>query len=81
MLHAAEETLPFFYYIPWFAWIAIIGAIVWGIVAIIGALGGRNKGVEEALKQNTAINEKLIERLDGIDGRLGAVEKTLNDIP
>ena len=80
MLNSANDVLSLSH-IPWFAWIAIAGIIVWGIVAIIGALGGRNKGLEDALKQNAAVNERLIERLDGIDDRLGAVEKTLNDIP
>ena len=27
--------------IPWFAWIAIVGIIVYGLVAIVGSLTGR----------------------------------------
>lgn len=68
-------------YMPWFAWIAIAGIIVGGAIAIVGALNERKTELAEALKQNAEINEKLIARLDGIDSRLGSVEKTLNDIP
>ena len=27
--------------IPWFAWIAIVGIIIWGIVAMVGSITGR----------------------------------------
>lgn len=67
--------------IPWFAWIAIVGIIVGGIITLGNTFAGRNSKLSEALEQNTAVNEKLIARLDTIDDRLGAVEKTLNDIP
>lgn len=67
--------------IPWFAWIAIIGIIVGGIVSVSTMSNGRKSELAEALKQNAEINEKLVARLDNIDARLSAVEKTLNDIP
>jgi hypothetical protein len=68
-------------YIPWFAWIAIVGIIVGGLIALGRIFADRNSKLSAALEQNSAVNERLIERLDAIDGRLGAVEKTLNDIP
>ena len=27
--------------LPWFAWIAIVGIIIWGIVAMVGSITGR----------------------------------------
>ena len=70
---------------PWYGWIAIVGVIVWGVVAIGGGLGfGRNRrdaALADAMRDNAAVNKALLEKLDAIDGRLGAVEKTLNDIP
>ena len=71
-------------YIPWFAWIAIVGIIVGGIIAIAGGFKGRGKKLHEvtrALEENSVINQELLAKLEGIDQRLGAVEKTLNDIP
>jgi hypothetical protein len=68
-------------YIPWFAWIAIAGIIFAGFTIFMGSRDGGKAQLVEALKQNAEVNEKLIARLDGIDSRLGSVEKTLNDIP
>lgn len=28
-------------HIPWFAWIAIVGIVVWGLVTIVGSITGR----------------------------------------
>jgi hypothetical protein len=68
-------------YIPWFAWIAIVGIVVGGVITVATKFAGRNTDLAKALEQNAAVNEKLIARLDGIDSRLGSVERTLNDIP
>ena len=68
-------------YIPWFGWIAIVGIIVGGLITVGNQFAGRNTALAKALEQNAAVNEKLITRLDGIDARLGSVEKTLGDIP
>ena len=73
--------IPGLSFVPWFAWIAIAGIVVWGLTSIANTFAGRNKDVARALEQNAAVNEKLIARLDGIDARLGSVEKTLTDIP
>jgi hypothetical protein len=37
--------------------------------------------LRRTIEANTAVNQKLLERLDNIDTRLGVVEKLLNDIP
>ena len=68
-------------YIPWFGWIAIVGIIVGGLITMANTFAGRNTALAKSLEQNAAVNEKLIARLDGIDTRLGSVEKSLNDIP
>ncbi len=80
MLRMAEG-FEFLYYIPWFVWIVIFGIIAGVIITAIQTFGKRNDKLAKALEQNTLVNEKLIERLDAIDGRLGVVEKTLTDIP
>ena len=71
--------------VPWYGWIAIIGVVVWGVIAITGGIswgrGRKEEALAEAMRDNAAINKALLEKLDDIDGRLGAVEKTLNDIP
>ncbi len=80
-----DAYTPWFAYIPWFAWIAIVGIVVWGITVIVGTFGsGRGKKSDDlakAIEENAATNRALLAKLEGIDHRLGAVEKTLNDIP
>ena len=68
--------------IPWFAWIAIAGIIVWGAVVIVGAVKNtsKNEGLQKALEDNAATNRALLAKLEAIDTRLGVVEKTLTDI-
>jgi hypothetical protein len=71
--------------IPWFGWIGIAFVLVWGITAVVGsltwALKRDNPKLAEAIAENTAVNKALLEKLGTIETRLGAVEKTLNDIP
>jgi len=70
--------------IPWFAWIAIIGALGSGVTGIFYALRRKdtdNADLAHALEQNAAVNQALLAKLETIDARLGAVERTLNDIP
>jgi hypothetical protein len=60
--------------IPWYGVLGIIGALAWAAMVIIGALRyGSAKRRQPATE--------LVARLDSIDSRLAAVEKTLNDIP
>jgi hypothetical protein len=47
--------------------------------AELAASGGGE--LKRTIEANIAVNQKLIERLDHIDTRLGAMEKALNDIP
>lgn len=67
--------------IPWYAWIAIMGVVVFGITTIVGLSIGRNTELSKALAQNAEINQKLVDRLDSMDTRLASLESTLNDIP
>lgn len=73
--------MPELAYIPWFAWIAIAGIVIGGVVTLVKTLAERNDATAKALQQNTAVNEALVARLEGIDGRLAKLEKTLDDIP
>jgi len=76
--------------IPWFAWIAIV-AIVCGVTVEIVklALRSREKRAELSggselrgiLEQSNASNQRVAEKLDGLETRLAAMEKTLTDIP
>ena len=55
----------------WYYIIPVIGVLAWGAVVITWIVF-RNKRGEPG---------ELATRLDAIDSRLAAVEKTLNDIP
>ena len=76
--------------IPWFAWIVIV-AIVCGVTVEIVklALRSREKRAEFSggselrgiLEQSNASNQRVAEKLDGLETRLAAMEKTLTDIP
>lgn len=72
-------------YIPWFAWIAIVAIAAWGLIGAVGAFTGprsqSSKAVADALSEATASQKAVTERLEAIDTRLAAIEKTLNDIP
>lgn len=68
-------------YIPWFVWIVIVAIVAGVVITVTNSLAGRRSELTQALKQNAEVNARLLARLDGIDDRLGAVEKTLNDIP
>ncbi|MCX7522152.1 hypothetical protein OSC27_07650 [Microbacterium sp. STN6] len=37
--------------------------------------------LKAVVEQNTAVNRQLLEKLEGLEGRLANVEKTLNEIP
>jgi len=70
--------------IPWYAWIAIVGIIVWGVIAVLSntvwGRSGKNDYLTKALEDNAATNKALLAKLETIDERLGKVEKTLTDI-
>ena len=63
--------------------VPIVAIVVWGILAMAGALPGtgRSSDLKRALAESADTNSALLAKLENIDSRLGAVEKTLNDIP
>lgn len=71
---------------PWYAWLAIVFVAVSGAGGIVGSVvWGRRRDespeLAAAIADNTTVNKALLEKLGTIESRLGAVEKTLNDIP
>ncbi|HEX4399902.1 MAG TPA: hypothetical protein VHZ98_01085 [Galbitalea sp.] len=71
---------------PWYAWIAILFVVMSGIGGIVGSVvWGRRRDespeLAKAISDNAEVNKALLEKLGTIESRLGAVEKTLNDIP
>lgn len=64
-------------HIPWFAWIAIAGIVVFGITEIARLLFSDSSELTKAIEENATTNRALLAKLEGIDSRLGAVEKTL----
>lgn len=66
---------------PWYGWIAIAGILVYAVTIVASRFGNKNTELTKAVQQSTAINERLLAKLDTIDTRLGVVEKTLKDIP
>ena len=73
--------MPELSFIPWFAWIALAGILVGGVITLVKTVGERNDSTAKAFAQNTAVNEALVARLETIDARLARLEKTLDDIP
>ena len=71
--------------VPWYAWIGIVFVAFWGVIGLIGVITwSRRKespDLANAIAQNAEVNRALLEKLGTIESRLGAVEKTLNDIP
>ncbi|MGO1182269.1 MAG: hypothetical protein ACTHZ5_03990 [Micrococcaceae bacterium] len=54
--------------LPWFAWIAIVAVIVWGVVMVVGTVTGRDlpgSGSSDEL-------EKLKKRVKELESREGA---------
>ncbi|HSP76436.1 MAG TPA: hypothetical protein VLO31_09510 [Cryobacterium sp.] len=77
-------------FLPWFAWIAIVGIIAGVTSSIVAAsLRSREKQAEFAgaadlrvlVGQSTASNQAVLDRLDQLDIRLASIERTLTDIP
>ena len=76
--------MDFYWLIPV---VAIAGGITYAILNSYWKSGPRGSamvadpGLAAALAENAAVNKALLEKLNSIDARLGAVEKTLTDIP
>lgn len=74
-----------------FYWLIPVVAIAGGITYAIlnsywksgtrGNVAAADPGLSIALSENAAVNKAILEKLGSIDARLGAVEKTLTDIP
>lgn len=50
-------------YIPWFAWIAIVGALVWGVIQVVGILASRGttkRGHEELKHRIEALERRIL---------------------
>lgn len=55
--------------IPWFAWIAIVGIVVWGLVAAVGSTTGRpHKSGDDAAHREEI--EHLKRRIEDLEARL-----------
>ncbi|HEY2643311.1 MAG TPA: hypothetical protein VGI56_06145 [Galbitalea sp.] len=71
--------------VPWYAWVGITFVAFWGVIGLIAVISWSrrkdNPALAEAIVQNSEVNKALLEKLGTIETRLGAVEKTLNDIP
>jgi hypothetical protein len=72
------------YYI--FGWIipaiAVGGGLVWLILnSYWKSRRTGDSSTQKAVDEHTATNKAVLDKLDSIDSRLTAVEKTLNDIP
>ena len=55
--------------IPWFAWIAIVGIVVWGLVAAVGSITGRPHVSGDDAAQRDEI-EHLKRRIEDLEARL-----------
>lgn len=53
-------------HIPWFAWVAIIGALVWGVVQIVGMTTSRtnSRGIQEQQQQRLDMLERRVQSLE-----------------
>lgn len=77
------------YQVMQYAWAYLIPAIalVGGLTYIILSKYWKtraqlaNPAVQQALEENVVTNRAVLAKLDSIESRLGAVEKTLTDIP
>ncbi|NLZ98249.1 MAG: hypothetical protein GX920_05450 [Micrococcus sp.] len=43
--------------IPWFAWIAIVAIIVWGLVMVVGSITGRSMPSSRSSADQTEIDQ------------------------
>lgn len=55
--------------IPWFAWIAIVAIIMWGLVMIVGNLTGRQHKAQKGSSDREEI-EYLRRRIEELEAQL-----------
>ncbi len=65
-----------------FLWVLVplAGVIGWIITSVVRSKANANDQVAAALTQSAETNRLLAERIEQLDRRLAAVEKTLNDV-
>jgi len=62
--------------------VAIVGGITYAILSQYWKRrSNTDPRLESALEESVTANREVLARLDSIETRLGAIEKTLNDIP
>jgi len=63
--------------------VAIVGGVTFVILSSYwrSKRDASNPELQAALEANTAASKAIVEKLESIDSRLSAVEKTLTDIP
>jgi len=62
--------------------VAIVGGITYAILSQYWKRrSNTDPRLESALEASVTANREVLARLDSIETRLGAIEKTLNDIP
>lgn len=58
--------------IPWWAWIAIVAIIMWGLVTIVGTISHRNAPAEP---EDAEELERLKRRVDDLEYRMGRLDR------
>lgn len=66
-------------YIPWFVWIVLAGIAFAAVVSVVDTWGKTRRKVAEAAAAPSRV--EVLERLDAIDRRLAAIERSLDEIP
>ncbi|GAA4479776.1 hypothetical protein GCM10023190_23460 [Enteractinococcus fodinae] len=56
-------------HIPWFAWIAIVGIVVWGMVAAVGSITGRPHQARRGECDHEDV-EQLKRRIEQLEAQL-----------
>lgn len=56
-------------HIPWFAWIAIVGIVVWGAVAAVGSITGRPYQARRSECDHEDV-EQLKRRIEQLEAQL-----------
>lgn len=60
--------------IPWFAWIAIVAIIVWGLVMVVGSITGRSMPSSRSSADQTEIDQ-LKQRVSELEMQIGRMSR------
>lgn len=70
---------------PWYGYLVIVGVMAWAAIVIVATVTknrSRNgDAAAAAVEHNNVVNQAVLSKLESIESRLGAIEKTLTDIP